>query len=252
MKKTSKLLILAALGILIFSFTSSVAALEVTKRLIEDWLDPNYAAFPWGEQNWAFPDFYSRDSWLACKMGFPFPKAGIGLFVNDLVYENSLVIGDTIIDGYLKERALSDGTALITLHLDVKNAPLTVYNYMETMSYFFGLSSKPQAVLGEEIDAYIDYTVLMKFIIPHPGAEIPKCTSLFSNFISFDIHGIGYGTITEHAVELGYAETAGALGMVIFHQKCLFKPDFDEDHPNYMPNLNGLYPIETVEIHELS
>ena len=61
MKKTSRLLTLATLGILIFSFISAVAASEgrVTKRPIEDWLDPNYDFFYWGEENWAFGDLSS-------------------------------------------------------------------------------------------------------------------------------------------------------------------------------------------------
>lgn len=253
MKKTSRLLTLATLGILIFSFISAVAASEgtVTKRPIEDWLDPNYAFFSWGEENWAFSDFISPYSMLVCKMGFPWPKAGIGSFVNDMVSENSMVVGDTIINGKITERELDDGTALITLHLDVKNAPVTVYDYFDFIFYCLGFAGKPQAVLGDEIDGYIDYKVVYKFIVPEPGEELP---SLFfiDNYVSINIHGIGYGTFTERAVELGFAETAGAPGMVELHQIALYKPDLKDDHPKYDPDWGDLWPVETVEVYEMS
>lgn len=253
MKKTSKLLTLATLGILIFSFISSVAASEgrIIKRPIEDWLDPNYATYPWGAQNWAFSDFYSQDSLLAAKMGFPWPKAGFGPWINDLVYENSLVVGDTIIEGSIKERVLKSGEALITLQLDVKNAPLTVYYLFDMIFYCRGFTNEVMPVLGLGEDGYIDYKVICKFIISEPGAELPDTSSLFDNYISLNIHGIGYGTITERAVELGFAETAGTPGMVEVHFINLFRPDLNEDHPNYNPD-HMVWPVSTVEVYEMS
>ncbi|MFX1567051.1 MAG: hypothetical protein ACFFCV_01640 [Promethearchaeota archaeon] len=257
MSKTSKVLTLVTLGILILSFTSAVLASEgnITKRPLEDWLEPNYTAFPWGEENWAFSDFVSPYSWLVCKMGFPWPADNETCewspFVNDLIYENSLVVGDTIISGDIKERALDDGTALITLHLDVKNAPMTVYDYFDLIFYCFDWAPKPQAVLGDGEDGYIDYKVDFKFIIPEPGADLPDAFSMWDNYISCNIHGIGYGTLTERAVELGFAETAGATGMVNLHEICLFKPDFEEGHPKYDPGYGDLWPVETIEIHEI-
>ncbi|MFX0036270.1 MAG: hypothetical protein ACFE9I_11600 [Candidatus Hermodarchaeota archaeon] len=255
MKKTSRLLTLATLGIFIFSFIFTGAASEgrVTKRPIEDWLDPNYAALPWGEENWAFSDFFSPYSYLVCKMGFPWPKAGaIPWFVNDMVYENSLVIGDTIINGHITERELKDGTALIILQIDVKNAPLTVYDFFDFMFYCYGWTDKPQAVLGDGEDGYVDYKVVVKFIIPEPGAELPNVFDIWYPYISCNIHGIGYGTLTERAVELGFAETAGAPGMVEIHQNVLYKPDLKEGHPKYDPSFGDLYPVEIVEVYELS
>ena len=58
-------------------------------------------------------------------------------------------------------------------------------------------------------------------------------------------------TLTEHAVELGFAENAGAMGMLKLHQIALFKPDFKEDHPKYDPFYGDLWPVETVEVFEL-
>jgi hypothetical protein len=251
MRKTSKLLTLVTVGFLIFGMISSVAALEVTIRPIEDWLEPNYNDFPWGvEENWAFSDFFSPYSNLLIKMGFPWPAAPP--FAFDMIYENSLVEGETIITGYLKERALKDGRALVTMHLDVKNSPLTVYDVYDFIFYCYGMTPKPQAVLGDGEDGYIDYTVLMKFIIPEPGAAIPNVWDVFNNYTSCNIHGIGYGTLTERAVELGFAENAGAPGMVEFHQLVLFKPDLKESHPKYDPYFGELWPVETVEVYELS
>jgi len=251
MKKTQAVLIIA-FGILLFGFIPSVLALDVTRRSLDDWLEPNYAAYPWGEENWVFTDFYSQDSMLAAKMGFPWPKAGIYPWVRDLIEENSLVVGDTIIEGSIKERELSSGEALITLKLDVKNAPLTVYYLYDMAFYCRGFIDEVMPVLGLGEDGYINYKVLFNFIIPEPGAILPNVQASFNNFISMDIHGIGYGIITERAVELGYAETAGVIGMVEFHQLALYKPQLEEDHPNYLIEMDSLWPVETVEIFELS
>ncbi|MFX1242765.1 MAG: hypothetical protein ACFFA7_16080, partial [Promethearchaeota archaeon] len=174
-----KLIILGLLGIFIFSVIPVVTANEgkVTERPLDDWLIPNWNFFWWGEQNWAFADFVSPYTGYVAKMGFPWPCdneiCGFGSFVEDMVYENSLVSGDTIIDGNIKERELADGTALVTLQLDVKNAPLTMYDIYDLIFYCFGLTPEAQAILGAGEDGYIDYKVLIKFIIPYPGAPLP-------------------------------------------------------------------------------
>ena len=235
MKKKHAILVIT-IGTLLLGFVPVVAANgRVTERSLDDWLDPNYAAFPWGEENWAFADFMSPYSWLVVKMGLAWPKADMGPWINDMLYENSLVDGDTIIEGSIKERVLKDGTALITLQLDVTNAPLTVYNVDEFLDYCFGDAGEPQAILGAEMDGYIDYKVVCQFIIPYSGAPLPHCFGIWGSYISVNIHGIGYGTLTEHAVELGFAETAGATGMLKLHQIALFKPDLKEGHPKYDP-----------------
>ena len=169
-----------------------------------------------------------------------------------MVYKNSLVDGDTIIEGSIKERVLKDGRALITLQLDVTNAPLTVYDLFEFLDYCFGVLGEPQAILGAGIDGYIDYKVVAKFIIPYPGDPLPHCFGIWGDYISVNIHGIGYGTLTERAVELGFATTAGATGMLKLHQIGLFKPDLKEGHPKYYPGDGDLWPVETVEIIEMS
>jgi hypothetical protein len=260
MKNNSKLVILTTLGIFILCFIPTVAASEgrVRERPLEDWLQPNWEAYPWGEQNWAFGDFVSPYNWLVCKMGLPWPKApwydpeGNLIFANDMIYENSLVEGDTIIEGSIKERALNDGTALITLFLDVKNAPLTVYDFFEFIFYCRGWAPEPEPILGAEIDGYMNYKLELKFIITEPGADLPFINLMWFNYISCNIIGTGYGILTEHAVELGYAKNAGALGMVKLHQICLFKPDLPDTIPKYDPIYGDLWPIETIEIHQIS
>ncbi|MFX1414553.1 MAG: hypothetical protein ACFFA2_12055 [Promethearchaeota archaeon] len=259
MKKSSKLIMLVALGILIFSFIPVVAAKEVNQRPLDDWLDPNYDVFSWGADNWAFADFVSPYSMLVCKMGLPWPKAGLPWAPGikyDLVYENGLVEGATIIEGSIKERKYDDGRALITLMLDVKNAPLTVYNYIEFIGYCFNNTDwwpdegiPPSAILGEGIDGYINYKVICKFFISAPGDPLPIIWDIWYDYISCNIIGTGYGILTEHAAAYGF--TPGELGMVKVHQICLFKPDFKETHPKYDPFYGDLWPVETVEIHEI-
>jgi hypothetical protein len=264
MKKNAKLIILTSIGILVLCFIPSIVVAEgkVTRRPLEDWLEPNWDFFNWGEQNWAFGDFVSPYSMLVCKMGFPWPKAGLPWAPGikyDMVLENSLVEGDTIIEGSIKERELNDGRALITLQLDVKNAPLTVYNYLEFIGYCFNITAlwpdegiPPLAIVGEGIDGYIDYQVICKFYISAPGDPIPFVWDIWYDYISCNIIGTGYGILTEHAVELGYAKNAGALGMVKLHQICLFKPDLPDTIPKYDPVYGDLWPIETIEIHEIN
>jgi len=260
MKKNTRLLLLATTTLLICCFIPTiVAAGRVTERPLEDWLQPNYDFFVWGDQNWAFGDFVSPYSGLVCKMGFPWPcdneVCGFGPFVEDLVYENSLVDGDTIIDGNIKERELNDGTALITLSIDVKNAPLTVYDFIEFIDYCFGAPSEPEPLMGDGIDGYINYKVEVKFIIPHAGDPLPNVWSVWDNFISCSVVGTGYGLLTEHAVELGFAKNVGALGMLKLHQICLFKPNLPDIVPKYIkysPVYGELWPVETVEIYELN
>lgn len=249
-----KVILVITVGVLFLGFVPAVAAGgRVTERPLDDWLDVNYAALPWGvAENWAFADFASPYTNLVCKMGFPFPLAGFGPFVNDMIYENSLVIGDTIIDGNIKERELNDGRALVTLQLDVKNAPCSVYDYTDFIFYCLGFGPYPQVVLGDGIDGYIDYTVLVKFYIPEPGAPLPDIFSIWDNYISVNIIGTGFGILTERAVELGFASTAGVPGRVRLHQIALVKPDFIETHPKYDPFYGEMWPCEQVEIFEMS
>lgn len=256
MKKKQAILAITV-GILLLGFIPTAAASgKVTKRSLADWLVPNYSNFPWGEQNWAFADYGDPANNLVCKMGLPWPKSGLlwaPWFINDMVYENGLVDGDTIIDGKITERVLNDGKALITLHLDVKNAPLTVYDFDEFILYCFGVTVvEPQAVLGSGIDGYMDYKVVAKFIIPEPGADLPDTFDIWYNYISISISGTGFGTLTERAVELGFAETAGAMGRVRLHQIALFKPDFKVDHPKYDASYGDFWPVENIEIFEMS
>lgn len=251
MKKNRTILVIT-FGIFFLGFIPAVAASgRVTKRPLDDWLDPNYEFFFWGEDNWGFADFFSPYSGLVVKMGFPWPKAGFGPWVNDLLYETSLVVGETIIEGHITERELNDGQALITLHLDVTNAPLTVYDFFEFLDYCFGVTDEVQPILGAEGDGYIDYKVVCKIIIPEPGDDLPTVWGIWDNYISVNIHGIGYGTLTEHAVELGFAETAGATGMLKLHQIALFKPDFKPEHPKYDADWGDFWPVETIEIFEM-
>ena len=247
-----KLILLTTLGILIFSFIPAVAASEgkgkVTERPIDDWLVPNHAWFWWGEDNWGFADFVSPDSGFVCKAGFPWPKAGyFPPWINDFLDEICLVEGETTFDGRITERVLKNGEALITLHLEVKNAPLTVFDIDELFGWVLNLTERPSAILGAGIDGYIDYKIVYKFTIPKPGDPLPMVFGSFATYISLNIIGTGYGTLTEHSADFGF--TPGALGMLKLHQVALVKPALKEDHPKYYPP--ELWPVETVEIYEI-
>lgn len=232
-----KLILLAAVGMLLCSFIPAVAASQgkgrVTIRPIDDWLINN----PFGSL-----DFVSPDSNLVIKMGFPFP----GPVLDEVV----LVEGETEFGGFILERVLNDGRAEVTVHLFAKNTPMTVFNWDEFAYYVWGGGPRPDAILGSWADGYMDhYKFEMKFILDGPGQEIPFIWALFDYdiLISLKIVGTGYGIFTEHAAEFGF--TPGAQGKAFINQILLFKPQLNPDHPKmYYPEL---WPIETVEIHEI-
>ena len=244
-----KLAILAIVGILMFSFIPFVAAGEgsgkVTKRPIDDWLNVQWdTVFDWfgyDVENWGMADFVSPYSSLVAKMGFPFPYI--------LSDENGLVIGETTFRGHITERALEDGRALITVHLSVWNAPLTVFFFPELADHVWGSGPRPLALLGAYEDGYIDYKMVFKFYLDEPGDDIPFCWDAFNSYISLNIIGTGYGVLTDHAADFGF--TPGATGMLKLHQLVLIKPDLKEDHPKYSPLYGELWLVETIEIHEL-
>ena len=243
------LAILAIVGVLMFSFIPFVAAGEgsgkVTKRPIDDWLNAQWdTIIDWtgyNIENWGMCDFVSPYSNLVAKTGFPFP--------GPLRDETGLVVGETTFGGHITERALKDGRALITVHLNVWNAPLTVFYFPELADHVWGTGPYPLALLGADEDGYIDYKMVLKFYIAEPGDDLPFCWFAFDSYISMNIIGTGYGELTDRAADFGF--TPGATGMLKLHQICLFKPDFKEDHPNYDPGYFDLWPVETVEIHEL-
>jgi len=264
--KNKLIIAVITLGILMFCFIPPVTGNKgrITFRSIDDWLWANWNDFPWGVKNadgtqdWVFYDVSGPNSLLACKMGIPIYSADERCTwfrsAYDMVDETSLVEGDTIITGTILEHELNDGTALITLSLDVKNAPLTVYNVIEYAYYCFelpGYQEPPEAILGAGIDGYIDYRVECKFIIPFPGAELPNIMELlFSDFsLTYNYFGTGFGTLTSHAADFGF--TPGKTGMVKFHDIMIQNSghSFDIDHPQFY---NGIYPAWAVEIHEMN
>jgi hypothetical protein len=250
-KINRRLTILAVTGILILSFVPFAVANEgrVTERPIEDWLNAQwdfiYMITGYDVQNWGIGDYVSPDSLLVAKMGYPFPFPWMPNFLD----ENGLVVGETTFGGCVIERELNDGTALITVHLDVWNAPLTVFFFPEFANYVLGGGARPSAILGSYEDGYIDYQLIFKFYVEAPGQPLPFFGFAYNNYISIHIVGTGYGTLTDHAADFGY--TPGATGMLKLHQIALFKPDFGDDHPNYDPVYHDLWPVETIEIHEL-
>lgn len=253
-KINKKLTLLAIAGILVLSFIPFVAAGNgngrVTKRPIEDWLNAQWEMpliwFGYDVENWGMCDFVSPDSLLVAKMGLPFPFILSG--------ENGLVIGKTTFGGHITERVLNDERALVTVHLYVWNAPLTVFFFPELAAHVWPAPGelpgpRPLALLGGWEDGYIDYKMIFKFILDTPGDDMPFYGDAFNNYISLNIIGTGYGILTDHAADFGF--TPGATGMLKLHQISLFKPDFKESHPNYDPIYGDLWPVETVEIQEL-
>ena len=138
---------------------------------------------------------------------------------------------------------------------------MTVYDYFEFIGYCANWTDwwpdegiPPSAILGEGIDGYIDYKLLFKFHISAPGDPLPPVWFSWDDYISCNIIGTGYGLLTEHAANWGY--TPGAVGMVKLHQMCLFKPQFNHTsehpiHPKWDPVWFDLWPVETIEIHEI-
>lgn len=199
------LVMFLSIGIISLGFISWGSASEengrVSIRHIDDWLENNVGAgFQIISEEYLFnigaPIFHSD-----------YPKNYHGVDIRGLLNDTLLAVeGDTFYTGFVQERALNDGNVEYIIHLQVKNAPLTVYDaniiYNYILQVFFAPDPqsvpKPIAFLGAFEDGYIDYSMELVFILPESVVEIPSLWNLmlWAEFPRSRFSAKGYGTIT--------------------------------------------------------
>jgi hypothetical protein len=230
-KMFSKILIFLIFGFMCFGLVSAVQAKRVYTRPIEHWLLNN----PTGSGGNYINDDYTIN------IGNPFLRP-------ILLDEIFLVEGETTCEGFIKERVLNDGSAQLTVHLWVHNAPLTVYSFPEFLDYLGG-GPRPNAIIGAYADGYIDYKYQCTFNLPSPGMDIPNIWDMIFSGVEISSHivGKGYGTFSEFA---GPFFTSGAKGMVTLNQICLIKPQLEGHEINKLYGTE-LWPIELINIQQI-
>jgi hypothetical protein len=227
-----RILIFLIFGFMCFGFISAVQAARVNTRPIEHWLLNN----PTGSGGTYINDDYTIN------IGNPFLRP---IFLDEIF----LVEGETTYEGFIKERVLNDGTAQLSVHLWVYNAPLTVYSFPDFFDYIMRSGPRPNAIIGAYMDGYIDYKYQCTFNLPCPGMEIPNLWDMiFSGVeISSKIVGKGYGIFSEFA---GPFFTDGAKGMVTLNQICLIKHQLEGLEINKLYGTE-LWPIELIKIQQI-
>ncbi|MFX0040363.1 MAG: hypothetical protein ACFFCY_12430 [Promethearchaeota archaeon] len=145
-------------------------------------------------------------------------------------------------DGYIKERKLSDGRALVTVYLSLEGAPFWLFLVPD-----FPDPSNPSIQLFENAKI-IKYREVIEFFIPFPGAPIPSIweIDLFDyTFMSGVGHGIGIFTdYAEEKLEF----TSGEKGMMTINQRGLVHAGIQND---FKGALRDLFPTEIINVHQI-
>ena len=167
--------------------------------------------------------------------------------------------------GILREKALADGTAELTVKVHDDNATLRVVNFLDVL-FWTGEPPYPDLVLGAadgwpallewflnpfvvpfptEVPGAVEYgSVDFQYtatvILPYPGAEIPTILASPDIALKFGMHANGHGMIDVGGIPYGL--TPGAPGRVTIAQ-------------NFRAALAGNdgygWPVETVKVQEV-
>ncbi len=241
LKSKTKVYVTIALGLFFLSFASLGFAVSANSnvhfRSIEDWLLNN----PGGSGN-----FINEEYVINLGNPFNFP------ILQDEIF---LVNGETTYDGYVREKVLSEDRTEVFVHLNVKNAPMTVYSFSEFLSYLFwylGIPGWPEvpppaAIIGAYVDGYMDYTFKFKFIRPTQDTELPSFTFIYNNYevVSSQLTGTGYGIFTDNAAT--YDFTPEEKGKVFVNQLMLSKPQLEGLKINKLYDTE-LWPVEIINV----
>jgi len=145
------------------------------------------------------------------------------------------VNGRTKVIGRITERVMNDGSAEVTVDINVKNGPMTVYRSSEFLNFRAGKRCEPEPIIGgwdvdgngniNYKDGSIDYSLHAKFINPRPypapGSEIKFIIDYLNGRVpggrheSLALQGTGTGAFTPYAAnfpELQYYE--GKIGTI--------------------------------------
>ncbi|MFW9784578.1 MAG: hypothetical protein ACFFFB_20020 [Candidatus Heimdallarchaeota archaeon] len=144
-------------------------------------------------------------------------------------------------DGYIKERKLSDGRALVTVYLSLKDAPF----WLSVVPDFpFPWDSSTHIFENAKI---IEYREVVEFFIPFPGAPIPNLFDIpLVDYTYMSAVGHGTGIFTAYAEGFGF--TAGEEGMMTINQRGLVRAAFQN---GFRGALGDLFPAEIINVHEV-
>ncbi|MFW9785144.1 MAG: hypothetical protein ACFFFB_22880 [Candidatus Heimdallarchaeota archaeon] len=144
-------------------------------------------------------------------------------------------------DGYVKERELSDGRALVTVYLSLKNAPFWLVAFPN-----FPLDPSAQIFENAKI---IEYREVIDFYIPYPGAPIPNLWDIaLEDYTFMSGAGFGIGIFTDYAEEtLGF--TSGNKGMMTINQRGLVYAALQNE---FKGALGDFFPAEFIKVKEIS
>lgn len=144
-------------------------------------------------------------------------------------------------DGHIKERRWSDGRALVTVYLSLKDAPFWL-----SVQPDFPFPWDPSTHIFENTKI-INYREVIEFFIPFPGAPIPNLFDIPLEDYTY-MSGVGYGTgiFTDYAESFGFA--SGEKGMMTINQRGLVHAAFQND---FKGALGDLFPVEFIYVHQI-
>ncbi|MFW9951060.1 MAG: hypothetical protein ACFFKA_13160 [Candidatus Thorarchaeota archaeon] len=144
-------------------------------------------------------------------------------------------------DGYIKERKSSDGRALVTVYLNLKDAPF----WLGVMPNFpFPWDSSVQIFENAKI---IEYREVVEFFIAFPGAPIPNLFDIdIVDYTFMSAVGHGIGIFTDYAESFGF--TSGEEGMMMINQRGLVHAAFQN---GFKGGLSDLFPVEIINVHQI-
>jgi hypothetical protein len=177
-----------------------------TERPIEDWYadprDPIETSLEANGQNAYWVNQWDGSYWLAGG----FAPYGCGM-TDDLVKS---VEGAIEYEGVILERLLPDGRAEVTVEVEVKNSPITVFRSPEMFEWRSRCGTRaqipiPDPIAGDGHDGSWDYELRIGVIIPEPGAVIKNWLSIANGFVQFpyeltgefEMHAEGWATFTD-------------------------------------------------------
>jgi len=228
MKKSTllKISIPLAIAIVFLSCASTVLAAsdnsKVTFRPLSDWAANNPSIF------------YGWGGWPP---GADNPNYRI--FLADFFSGNPPPEGTY--DGYIKERELSDGRALVTVYLILEDAPFWLGVVPN-----FPFPSDPSVQIFENAKI-IKYREVIEFFIPFPGAPISNLWDIgLGDYTFMSAVGHGTGIFTDYAENFGF--TSGEKGMMIINQRGLVHAALRN---GFKGALGDLFPVEIINVHEI-
>ncbi|MFX0007832.1 MAG: hypothetical protein ACFFA7_06375 [Promethearchaeota archaeon] len=145
-------------------------------------------------------------------------------------------------DGYIKERELSDGRALVTVYLSLEDAPFWLGVVPN-----FPFPSDPSVQIFEN-GKIINYREVVEFYIPYPGAPIPSLFDIgWEDYTFMSGVGHGIGIFTDYAENFGF--TSGEKGMMTINQRGLVHAGFQN---GFKGALRDFFPAEIINVHQIS